>query len=77
MNFLSLVFLINVLAYAFMMASVENFGWGQQTHMLWITIALAMVYPGLVQPTAVELNITPVVWLDARPQLAEIGPSRA
>ena len=77
MNLLSLVFLINVLAYAFMMVSVENFGWGQQTHMLWITIALAMVYPGLVQPTAIESNVTPIVWMDARPQLAEIGPSRA
>ncbi len=43
-NFLCLLFLINIGAYAFMMLSVENFGWGQQTLMLWILIALAVAY---------------------------------
>jgi O-antigen ligase len=48
-NFLCLLFLINIGAYAFMMLSVENFGWGQQTLMLWILIALSVAYPRLAQ----------------------------
>jgi O-antigen ligase len=51
-NFLCLLFLINIGAYAFMMLSVENFGWGQQTLMLWILIALSVVYPGVAQEIA-------------------------
>jgi hypothetical protein len=47
-NLLCLVFLVNIVAYSFMMVSVENFGWGQQTFMLWIILALAMVYPRIV-----------------------------
>jgi O-antigen ligase len=48
-NFLCLLFLINIGAYALMMLSVENFGWGQQTLMLWILIALSVVYPRLAE----------------------------
>lgn len=34
---------INIVAYSFMMVSVMNFGWGQQSHMLWILVALSMI----------------------------------
>lgn len=47
-NLLSLVLVINLVAYGFMMLSVMNFGWGQQSHMLWIVVALSMVYGDLV-----------------------------
>jgi O-antigen ligase len=46
-NSLCLVFLANLGAYAFMMIGVANFGWGQQAFMLWIILALAVVYPRL------------------------------
>jgi hypothetical protein len=47
-NVLSLLFLVNIAAYCFLMTNVELFGWGQQSYMLWIIIALAMVYPHVV-----------------------------
>ncbi|HMD84906.1 MAG TPA: O-antigen ligase family protein [Terriglobia bacterium] len=52
-NFLSLLFLINICAYAFMMVSVENFGWGQQTFMLWMVLAMSVVYPRLTRGESV------------------------
>jgi len=48
-NSLSLVFCISIVAYGFMMLSVENFGWGQQTYMLWILMVLSILYPRLVE----------------------------
>lgn len=48
-NVLCLVFFINIAAFAFMMVSVMNWGWGQQTYMIWIVFALAMAYPRLEQ----------------------------
>jgi hypothetical protein len=48
-NSLCLVLLSNLVAFVFMMLSVMNWGWGQQTYMLWIILALCMVYPGLTQ----------------------------
>jgi O-antigen ligase len=48
-NSLCLVLLINICAFLFLMTNVAIFGWGQQTYMLWVIIALAMIYPGLVQ----------------------------
>jgi O-antigen ligase/polysaccharide polymerase Wzy-like membrane protein len=47
-NQLCLVFLVNLGAFYFEMGSVYLFGWGQQTIMLWVVIALAMVYPSLL-----------------------------
>jgi O-antigen ligase len=42
------VFLANICAFVFLMTNVQLFGWGQQSYMLWIVIALTMVYPRLV-----------------------------
>jgi len=51
-NLLCLVLLVNQVAFAFMMMSVGNWGWGQQTFMIWIIFALAMTYPRLVRSEA-------------------------
>jgi hypothetical protein len=48
-NILCLVFMINIGAFAFMMLSVANYQYGQQTYMLWTLIALSVVYPGLAK----------------------------
>lgn len=41
---------VNVVTFAFLMLSVAIYGWGQQTYLLWIPLALAMAYP------RIELN---------------------
>jgi O-antigen ligase len=46
-NSLCLVLLVNMLAFYFLMTNVAIYGWGQQSYMLWILIALAMTYPHL------------------------------
>jgi hypothetical protein len=48
-NLLSLIFLINIVTYAFLMGSVECWDWGQQAYMIWIVFALAMIYPRLAR----------------------------
>ena len=72
-NFLSLLFLINIGAYTFMMLSVENFGWGQQTLMFWILIALSVAYSRLIAPTG-EASTAPAVRLSAPASLYSIRP---
>jgi len=52
-NLLCLIFLISIVAYGFMMLSVQNFGWGQQSYMLWIILALSMGYPRLMRSESV------------------------
>jgi hypothetical protein len=47
-NSLCLIFLISLVAFSFMMFSVMNWGWGQQSSMLWILLGLASRYPRLV-----------------------------
>jgi len=47
-NSLCLMFLISLVAYSFMMISVMNWGWGQQSYMLWVVLALSCAYPRLV-----------------------------
>ena len=42
-NSLSVVLFANLCAFAFLMTNVELFGWGQQSYMLWIVMALAAV----------------------------------
>jgi hypothetical protein len=51
-NSLCLVFMVSIGAYAFMMLSVEDFGWGQQTFMLWMILAMSVVYPRLASSGA-------------------------
>ena len=44
-NSLCVVFFANLAAFCFLMTSVELFNWGQQAYLLWIIIALSMIYP--------------------------------
>lgn len=44
-----LLFFVNLLAFYFEMTNVAILGWGQQTIMLWVTIALTLIYPELVR----------------------------
>jgi hypothetical protein len=74
-NLLCLIFLINIVAYAFMMLSVENFGWGQQTYMLWIILATSMAYPRLAGMETAPHRVTVFSSTEALPQFAEVRPS--
>ena len=58
-NRLCLLFFVNLAAFCFEMTNAEIFGWGQQTIMLWIVIALTSTYPYLVKanlPTVEEAS---------------------
>src|SRR5260370_6542077 len=46
-NSLCLVLFVNICAFCFMMTNVAILGWGQQNYLLWILIAIAMIYPSL------------------------------
>ena len=48
LNYLCLVLLVNLCAFAFLMTNVALLGWGQQTYMFWVILALAMIYPRLI-----------------------------
>jgi O-antigen ligase len=76
-NLLCLVFLSSIVAYGFMMVSVMNFGWGQQSYMLWIMLALSMVYPGLAQPKSLAKDLAVSPWQETSPQLAAVSQPRA
>jgi len=45
----TLVAFVNLCAFCFLMTNVELFGWGQQSYMLWIVIAIGMTYSSLGQ----------------------------
>jgi len=47
-NLLSLVLFVNICAFCFLMTNVLIFGWGQQSYMLWVLLALATIYPRFV-----------------------------
>lgn len=70
-NLLCLVLFVNLVAYIFMMISVENFGWGQQSYMLWILMAFSMVYGDLVR------SEVPVEQGERSTQSQEIGRALA
>jgi len=46
---LCLVLFINMVAFYFMMMSVMCYGWGQQSYMFWILVALSVTYPRLIR----------------------------
>ncbi|MGD1082668.1 MAG: O-antigen ligase family protein [Candidatus Sulfotelmatobacter sp.] len=52
---------VNVVTFAFLMLSVAIYGWGQQTYLLWIPLALAMAYPGLAHQDSTH-GRAPLVW---------------
>lgn len=45
---LPLVLLVNLCAFSFLMSNVALFGWGQQSYMLWILLAMAMCLPKFI-----------------------------
>jgi hypothetical protein len=51
---LPLVLLCNMLAFYFLMSNVAIYGWGQQSYMLWIAIALGTLEPALFRLGAAE-----------------------
>lgn len=71
-NLLCLVLFINLVAFVFMMVSVMNWGWGQQTYMVWIILALCMVYPGLTQNESSSRQIAVVPLQEQGWQMAEV-----
>jgi len=60
-NQLCVVLFANICAFCFMMTNVAIFGWGQQTYMFWLIVAIAMIYPRLIREEAVydEKKATP------------------
>jgi O-antigen ligase/polysaccharide polymerase Wzy-like membrane protein len=44
-----MVFFVIMVAFCFLMTNAAIFGWGQQTYILWIVIALSCAYPSLVK----------------------------
>jgi hypothetical protein len=65
-NMLYLVLFSNVCAFSLLMTNVQLFGWGQQSFVLWILIALIMTYRDVVETSGVGV--------DDR-VLGEVGPS--
>jgi O-antigen ligase len=52
-NGVCLVLFANICAFCFLMTNVELFAWGQQAYMLWILIAMVMIYPGLQRQSSI------------------------
>lgn len=48
-NLFCLVLLTSILSFCFLMTNVAILGWGQQSYIFWILLALIMIYPGLVE----------------------------
>ena len=47
-NRIYLLFFVNLGAFYFMMTNVAIFGWGQQSYLLWLVLAMSLVYPRLM-----------------------------
>jgi hypothetical protein len=52
-NLPCVVLFVNICAFLFMMTNVSILGWGQQSYMAWIVVALAMIYPSLAEKESV------------------------
>jgi hypothetical protein len=51
-NLLCMALVTSILSFCFMMTNVAIFGWGQQSYMLWIILALTVTYPRLAECAA-------------------------
>ena len=49
---LPLLFICNLSAYFFLMTNVAIYGWGQQSYVLWIVLAMAAIYPVVLRREA-------------------------
>lgn len=59
-----LVTFINLCAFVFLMSNVELFGWGQQTYMLWVVVAIAMSNRARLQaqPARASARVPVTAW---------------
>ncbi len=46
---LCLVLLVDIVSFGFLMTNVAIFGWGQQSYLIWILLAIAMTHPRLAE----------------------------
>ena len=58
---LCMALVISILMFCFMMTNVAIMGWGQQSYMLWIILALTVTYPRVAE------GITPSQIISKRP----------
>jgi hypothetical protein len=66
---LCILFVANLAAFCFEMTNVAIFGWGQQTILLWVVMALATTYPRLAKAeVSVASRSTPRRKVGAEPQ---------
>ncbi|MBZ5641963.1 MAG: O-antigen ligase family protein [Acidobacteriia bacterium] len=66
-NLPCVVLLVNICAFVFQMTNVDILSWGQQTYMSWIVVAMAMIYPSLVEQEAL---------VEQEPETENIGMQR-
>jgi O-Antigen ligase len=52
-NLPCVVLFVNICAFMFLMSNVAILGWGQQSYMAWIVVAMAMIYPSLLEKEGV------------------------
>jgi hypothetical protein len=71
---LCMLLLINLGAYSFMMVSVANFGWGQQSFMLWMVMAMSVVAPRLAAAEVVPKQEAVSGLALSRGKLIEVAP---
>jgi hypothetical protein len=55
-NVLCLLFFVNIVAYSFLMTNVALFGWGQQSYMIWIIVALAVTVGRVVENPTISVD---------------------
>lgn len=72
-RYLCWVLFINIVQYYFMMTNVDIYGWGQTGYMLWIWIAISMVYPALADREYQASK--PLQMAKAEPELARWEPA--
>jgi hypothetical protein len=55
---LSVILLMSMLVFCFMMVNVAIYGWGQQNYMLWILIGISMIYNDLIRGQDPGLHVS-------------------
>lgn len=51
---LLILFVCNMGAYYFLMTNVAIYGWGQQSYILWIVLAMASIYPAIMRAESAQ-----------------------
>lgn len=66
------VLFVSQVAFLFMMTNVACYGWGQQSSMFWILIALAVAYPRVAEPESAAERDAVTSFEEASPSWAEV-----